>query len=88
VASLTPEEAEDIAERASYKTSVQVLKTLGINIEDGEQLARWQENMGFLDRMHGGAKTITKTAIKAGVGSLVAGLIAVVWIGFKVKIGS
>jgi hypothetical protein len=85
---ITSEQAEDIAQRAGQKAAEQVLSVLGINVADADQLARWQDNIAFIDRMNMGTKTLKLAAIKTCVGSAIAGLLAALWLGVKAKLGS
>ncbi len=77
--SVTHDEAEAIAQRAIEGF---VLR-LGVDKNDPHALQRLKDNLDFLDRLNSGAKLVKNTTIKTVVGAVVAGLIALVLIGFR-----
>lgn len=76
-------EQESIAERAAQRTIEGLFLHLGIDIKDPEALKQMKEDLAFLARMGRGAREVKSVAIKTCVGSLIAGLIALLGIGIK-----
>ena len=82
--------AEAIATRAAHRALEafehrirENFLRLGIDTDDLDSLAYWQDNLQFLARANRGSKQVSSVIVKTCVGAVVSGLLWLIWVGFK-----
>lgn len=83
VITLTAGELEQIVERSQNRAIEGLFLRIGVDIKDPDQVRELKENLSLLTRVGYGARLVKATTIKTCVGAIVAGLIALLILGFK-----